>query len=248
MRLLYNPRATPASGNLQSHRIISSAQPGSRVAVNLSGVDRGDIQRSDVVTRPGSCAYRSSVVVRYLPDAGRRSSTTQRSSSSAAPPVRAHVRLVGNRELLPVRKAGALRLAQPLPSTARPLHPALPSRRRRWRRGGARPHRWRRFKPEVIARFETLAAGTPEDLVLHASRAKQPSPPIWREPGLQAARLKPRLPRSRGGASCCPARGWPSRVAALTGRMQAELAAYHQRSPLRLGMPRGAAQPSGAER
>src|SRR5690606_41513422 len=96
----------------------SSAPPGSRVAVNLSGVDRGDIQRGDVVTRPGTLRGTTLIDVqfRYLPDAGRplQHNAEVKFFGGAAESV-AHVRLVGNRELLPGEEGWLqLRLAQPL--------------------------------------------------------------------------------------------------------------------------------------
>ena len=36
--------------------------------------------------------------------------------------------------------------------------------------------RWRRFQPDVIAQLETLARGTPEDLLLHALATAELSP------------------------------------------------------------------------
>src|SRR5690554_1010049 len=241
---------------LQSHKeAISSAQPGSRVAVNLSGVDRGDIQRGDVVTRPGTLRGTTLIDVqfRYLPDAGRplQHNAEVKFFSGAAESV-AHVRLVGNRELLPGEEGWLqLRLAQPLaldkrdrfilryPSPAQTIgggvvldpHP---------------PHRWRRFKPEVIARFETLAAGTPEDLVLHALQGETALTPadLAARTGLAGSAIEAALAALAGEGQVFEllSGSWMALAAwqRLTGRMQAELAAYHQRNPLRLGMPREA--------
>lgn len=241
---------------LQSHKeAVSSAQPGSRVAVNLSGVDRGDIQRGDVVTRPGTLRGTTLIDVqfRYLPDAGRplQHNAEVKFFSGAAESV-AHVRLVGNRELLPGEEGWLqLRLAQPLaldkrdrfilryPSPAQTIgggvvldpHP---------------PHRWRRFKPEVIARFETLAAGTPEDLVLHALQGETALTPadLAARTGLAGSAIEAALAALAGEGQVFEllSGSWMALAAwqRLTGRMQAELAAYHQRNPLRLGMPREA--------
>jgi len=241
---------------LQSHKeAISSAQPGSRVAVNLSGVDRGDIQRGDVVTRPGTLRGTTLIDVqfRYLPDAGRplQHNAEVKFFSGAAESV-AHVRLVGNRELLPGEEGWLqLRLAQPLaldkrdrfilryPSPAQTIgggvvldpHP---------------PHRWRRFKPEVIARFETLAAGTPEDLVLHALQGETALTPadLAARTGLAGSAIEAAIAALAGEGQVFEllSGSWMALAAwqRLTGRMQAELAAYHQRNPLRLGMPREA--------
>ena len=241
---------------LQSHKeAISSAQPGSRVAVNLSGVDRGDIQRGDVVTRPGTLRGTTLIDVqfRYLPDAGRplQHNAEVKFFSGAAESV-AHVRLVGNRKLLPGEEGWLqLRLAQPLaldkrdrfilryPSPAQTIgggvvldpHP---------------PHRWRRFKPEVIARFETLAAGTPEDLVLHALQGETALTPadLAARTGLAGSAIEAALAALAGEGQVFEllSGSWMALAAwqRLTGRMQAELAAYHQRNPLRLGMPREA--------
>jgi len=162
------------------------------------------------------------------------------------------VRLVGNRELLPGEEGWLqLRLAQPLaldkrdrfilryPSPAQTIgggvvldpHP---------------PHRWRRFKPEVIARFETLAAGTPEDLVLHALQGETALTPadLAARTGLAGSAIEAALAALAGEGQVFEllSGSWMALAAwqRLTGRMQAELAAYHQRNPLRLGMPREA--------
>ena len=171
------PRDLPARvRGLQSHKdTIEIARPGSRVAVNLSGVDTTDILRGDVVTLPGLLAGSKLIDVRFrqLPEASRalRHNAEVKFFSGAAETV-ARVRLLGVRELLPGEEgwlqldlvdALALdrgdRFILRYPSPTETIgggdvldpHP---------------PYLWRRFKDEVIDRLETLAEGTPEDMLL----------------------------------------------------------------------------------
>ena len=75
---------------LQTHKTkIERAVPGSRVAVNLSGVDLTDVQRGDVVTTPGWLTLRHCSWIRacsFWPMRRDHSSTTTRSNSSTARP------------------------------------------------------------------------------------------------------------------------------------------------------------------
>jgi len=163
---------------LQSHNAtVEHVIPGSRVAINLSGVDKSEVQRGDVVTRPGLLHGTTLVDVQY-----QHLESTQRALLhntevkffSGAAECIAYVRLVGDRDL-PSGHTGwlQLRLSQPIALDRGDRYilrlPSPPETI-----GGGvvldpyPPHRWRRFKEQVVERFETLAAGSPEDLVLQA--------------------------------------------------------------------------------
>lgn len=122
--------------------------------------------------------------------------------------------------------------------------------------------RHRRFRPQLISRLETLLAGTPEELLLAEldRRGPLPAQTLISDSGLPTATAETALaallkgdevfvlsnPQARltagqlsskaGAKSLVASRaGW----AALLGQIKSVLADYHQRYPLRLGMPRG---------
>lgn len=241
---------------LQSHKeAVEQALPGSRVAINLSGVDKNDVQRGDVVAWPGLLQGTTLVDVQYQHLATARRplhhNTEVKFFSGAAESV-AHVRLVGDRELQRGHSGWLqLRLMQPvaldrgdryiirLPSPPETIgggvvldpHP---------------PHRWRRFKPQVIERFETLAAGSPDELVLQVLErgSALSTAQLATETGLTSdvveavtARLAERgevRPLSSGELIAHST--WMRFVERLTQ----EVTDYHQAHPLRTGIPREA--------
>jgi selenocysteine-specific elongation factor len=161
---------------LQSHKEkIETAVPGSRVAVNLTRVAVDEVHRGEVLTIPGWLLPTSLVDVRldYLPDAShplQHNRTVEFFSGTSQ--VMAAVRLLGIRTLVPGETGWAqLRLASPVPLVKgdhfiiRQPSPSITI-------GGGivldplprRQHR--RFRPDVIARLQTLAEGSPAELVL----------------------------------------------------------------------------------
>ncbi len=241
---------------LQNHReSVANLPPGSRAAVNLSGITTADIRRGDVLAAPG--ILRASALVdvyfRHLPDTGRplRHNSTVKLFSGAAE-VGATVRLLGHEELLPGEHGWLqLRLAQPLaldrgdrfilryPSPAQTLggglvldpHPA---------------HRWRRFRPDVMERLRTLLEGTPEDRLLQALEAQ---PAMTQEQlaaaaGLDASSFQEAIHLLDTRHEVVRlSEGWLMSRSVwnrLTDRIRRELAEFHARYPLRQGMPREA--------
>lgn len=169
---------------LQTHKDkIEIAMPGSRVAINLSGVAKEEIVRGEVVTLPGLLKPTQliDVQLRYLPGVPQPlKHNTQVDFFCGAAEVPAYVRLLGAEKLDPGETGWAqLRLTAPVALVRgdrfiiRWLSPSvtvgggivvdpLPERRHR------------RFKPEVLARLETLLTGTPEDVVLQTLERAQP--------------------------------------------------------------------------
>jgi selenocysteine-specific elongation factor len=171
---------------LQTHKTkVEQAVPGSRVAMNLSGIGKTDIMRGDVVATPGwlHATILTDVQLRHLSTAPRplRHNTELKFFSGAAE-VEAYVRLLGQDRLIPGETGWAqLRLQKPvalvkgdrfivrIPSPAATV-------------GGGiivDPHpgrRHRRFRPEVIARLETLSQGTPAEILLQALERSGPTP------------------------------------------------------------------------
>ncbi|MGQ9628560.1 MAG: selenocysteine-specific translation elongation factor [Anaerolineae bacterium] len=169
---------------LQTHKeSIEEAMPGSRVAINLSGVRTDQIKRGDVVTTPGWLAPTQMVDVHlhYLESAPfplKHNAIVDFFSGAAE--IRARVRLLDHENLIPGQTAWAqLYLERPAVLLKgdrfiiRYPSPSLTIG------GGAivNPHpnrRYRRFRPEIIAQLETLAHGSPMEILLQSLEADQP--------------------------------------------------------------------------
>ena len=252
---------------LQTHKEkIDQAVPGSRVAINLTGVGKDEIFRGDVVTAPGW--LKPTLLVdchlRYLPDAPLPlKHNTRVDFFSGAAETYARVRLLGTRALAPgeegwvqlrLEKSVALTkgdrfiLRLPSPSVTigggRVVNP-FPGRRHR------------RFRPEVIERLETLAHGTPDEVLLQDLERRQPCEvrDLYRHTSLsqQQARESLSLLVEDGqvfvldsGLDASKASGYRdasflitrSGWGALRERLQTLLGNYHRQFPLRAGMPR----------
>jgi len=186
---------------MQTHRrSVELGLPGSRLAINLTGVHPDQLIRGMVVTRPGGVQPTTLVDVRLTlvaqglslrsPGVGPVSGTSGGSLRhnqevdffSGAAEVPARLRLLDAEAISPGSTGWAqLRLEAPVALAAGDrfiVRQASPS----MTLGGGRivnPHparRWRRFQPGVIAQLEALARGTPEDLLLHTLSAMEPAP------------------------------------------------------------------------
>ena len=249
---------------LQTHKQkIEQAVPGSRVAVNLSGVRKEDLQRGDVVTIPGWLRGTVLVDVRleYLPDNPRPLRHNQQLKFfSGAAEAMAHVRLLGDELLTPGRTVWAqLRLSHPVSLTKgdrfilRLPSPSMTV-------GGGTvvdPYpgrRHRRFRDEVIRRLETLARGTPAEIALQTLERRGPMTgrELAQASGLgaevenalrelvgsgQAVILGAERIKNKGQDQLFASR---SSWSALKEAIERELQAYHGAHPLRVGMPREA--------
>jgi selenocysteine-specific elongation factor len=249
------PQNLPARvRSLQTHKTkIDAAVPGSRVAINLSGIELNDVQRGNVITTPG---WLSSTILldaqfEYLANAPRPlTHNAEVKLFHGAAEVTAHVRLLSDEQLAPGRTGWAqFALREPLalvkgdrfivrlPSPSITLGGGVvidpqPGRRHR------------RFKPEVIARLETLARGTPGELLLKALEAGGPinSVDLFKRASLSGAEAQAALrelleteqARQLKTDLYISASGW----AALRNKLSGELAAYHKANPLKIGMPR----------
>lgn len=170
---------------LQSHEeSIQEAQPGNRVAVNLSGISHKDIERGELLSRPGyiTPTLLADVQIDYLASAPQplKHNTEVKVFVGTSEAI-ARIRLLDGEQLLP----GALGIAQLV--LQQPL-PFLRGQRFILRRpsppitigGGvvldfAPRRKWKRNRPEVRARFDRLISGDPlqllEQVLLDARRA-----------------------------------------------------------------------------
>lgn len=251
---------------LQTHkRVVSQAVPGSRVAMNLSGIGKADLGRGDVVASPGWLhpTVLADAQLQHLPDTRRAlRHNAQLKFFSGSAETMARVRLLGQ-ETLPPGKSGwvQLQLRGPVPLVKGdrfivrlPSPPATVG-------GGVivdpypgRKHR--RFHTGVIARLETLARGSPSEILLQALERRGPlrARDLLEDSGLGDAApeaLKQLLDEGQAVMLGIPDSGHHpvARNRLLTTRswwsdfgerLLRELAAYHRRFPLRVGMPREA--------
>ncbi len=164
---------------LQTHRKKEdSAVPGSRTAVNISGITLEQARRGDVITLPGT--YRSSqridVRFRLLPDLSQPlKHDTQVKFFIGSAEILARVRLLGNDELLPGTEGWLqLELEQPAVAVRGDRYIIRRPSPGETLGGGSviDPHpkgRHKRFSPDVIQHLEQLAQGTPADILLQAA-------------------------------------------------------------------------------
>jgi selenocysteine-specific elongation factor len=252
---------------LQSHKqAVSIAGPGSRTAVNLTGLSTSDIKRGDVLTTPNwlEPSQLIDTYCRILSDAPKALRHNQAVEIfSGATEVSGFTRLLGTRQLEPgqsgwiqlrltqriaIVKGDHFIIRQPSPSLTLGggvVVDPLPRRRHK------------RFRPQLIDRLETLLAGTPEDILLAEldGRGPLPAKTIISDVGIPSKIATEALDQllQRGDvfgladeaitsgsnwlqskALLASRAGW----ATLLGKIKTVLADYHQRQPLRAGMPR----------
>ena len=252
---------------LQTHKQkIEAAMPGSRVAINLTGTSTDQLQRGDVVTLPGWLRPTTLVDVQlcYLADNPHPLKHNARIDFfSGAAEVAARVRLLGQENLQPGQTGWAqLHLEAPVALVKHDhfiIRQPSPSRTL----GGGtivEPYpgrRYRRFRPEVIARLETLAHGTAEEILLQALETQQPceARELIKRCGLpedvaadtlrtllqngqvlvlDASKPTEIINPAASGWYLITKTGWRSLVERLIGSLRA----YHSLHPLRKGMSR----------
>jgi selenocysteine-specific elongation factor len=243
---------------LQTHRQrVDIAAPGSRVAANLASVQVSDLKRGDVLASPGTYRPTQSFDARLqlLPDALRPLPHNARVDLFvSASQTQARLRLLDANLLEPGQLAWVqVEAASPVVVTAQDrfiIRQPSPSATL----GGGfvvdpRPgRRHRRFRPDMLARLETLAHGSPEDILLQTLERMGPSPAqaLLQQASLPREAAVPALKQlqSQGvvfallpdrPAGALISRGqWSSLIA----RIQSLLQAHHTQYPLRLGMPR----------
>lgn len=240
---------------LQTHKQAEqSAFPGSRTAVNISGISVDEVARGDVLVHPGD--YRTTkmmdVFCTLLLDAeAPLRHNTEIKLFLGASEVMARARVLGIQECPPGGEAFLqLMLREPVVALRgdrfiirRPSPPATI--------GGGKvvdPHptrRHRRFNTVRLDELERLLMGTPEDILLQTALKLGPtsSNELLEAAGLEAgpgqAALTTLIDQGalvllNGGRVIMP-QGLLTR---LKEDVESRLSDYHQQYPLRLGMPR----------
>jgi selenocysteine-specific elongation factor len=252
---------------LQTHkRKEELAVPGSRTAINLSGVALEQVQRGDVVAHPGDYQPTRRVDLRFrlLPDASQSlHHNIQVKFFLGAAELLARVRLLGTEALLPGEEGWLqLELSQPVVAMRGDRYILRRPSPGETLGGGSivDPHpnrRHKRFANETLARLKTLAQGSPAEILQQAMFALGVAP-------LQAVIDRSNLEKESAlkafdellaagqfiildnrDANSPPARSQPDIL--LTSRtfwenfitrVIEDLQQYHDAYPLRQGMPR----------
>ncbi len=250
---------------LQTHkRAVEIGLPGSRLAINLTGVHPDDLRRGMVVARPASLQPTTLVDVRLRLVRGEGWQAPLQHGQvvdffSGAAEVSGRVRLLDAEQLRPGGFGWAqLVLAEPVALASgdrfilRQPSPSVTL-------GGGivvNPHprrRWHRYQDDLLAQLETLARGTPEALVLHALARQEPGPlkTAAEASGLDASTAEHVLadmiasgqlillgpvqaPLVKSPTPVISIGGWHT----LAARMAETLADHHAQFPLRPGMGR----------
>lgn len=171
---------------LQTHkRKEQTAVPGSRTAVNISGVDIGQIRRGDVVAYPGDyqSTRRLDVFFRALDDISKplRHNMEIKLFIGAAEVI-GRLRLLGSEALKPGETGWLqLELTEPVVAVRGDRYILRRPSPGETLGGGIildpQPRgRHKRFDPAVLQRLEALVGGTPEDVLLHAALALGAAP------------------------------------------------------------------------
>ena len=239
---------------LQTHKArINTATPGSRVAANLVGIATSQLQRGDVLTKPGWLIPTMLLTVRlrllpYLRRPLRHSATV--SFHTGATEMMAKVRLLEKEELQPEETTWAqLSLSKPV-AVVNGDHFIIRSSAETLGGGEVvecHPRRYRRFRPAVIQRLRVREEGTAEEIVTVLLEAKQPVelPDLLAQCNLSASDVHSVLESliqqdrvvgiGQGERRLFLTRlGWER----LAEKAIAIVQDYHQRFPVRPGMPR----------
>jgi selenocysteine-specific elongation factor len=238
---------------LQTHKKKEeTAVPGSRTAVNLSGVDLEQVRRGDVIAHPGQYhpTQRIDVRFRLLPDASAPlHHDTEVKLFIGASETIADVRLLGTEALNP-GETGWLQLELQTPIVA------VRGDRYILRRpspgetlGGGivvdpQPKaRHKRFDESVLKTLETLVQGSPAEVLLQASIALGPAlvKDVVARSRLEGPAAEAALQELIDSGQAIKLEDVviaASQWLALKESVIAALVAYHKTYPLRRGMPR----------
>ena len=239
---------------LQTHKEkVTSASPGRRLAINLSGVSPEQVKRGDVVAAAGTLAPTQLIDVRlrWLSDAPTAlTHNTQLEFYSGAFQSLARVRLLGDKALAPGKEGWAQLALQDPAALERHDRFILRQPSPSITVGGgfivdAHPvKRYRRFKAEIMEKLERIASGSAEDVLLETLTRVEPisADELFKQSSLtrdtaqavlqallaqgQVIRLNEYLLMSLAG--------WH----ALLDKLRTILGRYHAQFPLRAGMPR----------
>lgn len=235
---------------MQSHeQSVELATPGRRLAVNLRGVEKAALKRGDVLGLPG--VWHPTVLLdawlRYLPEAQRPLEHNDMVKFFVgAAEVMGTVRVLDKERVLPGEEAWIqMRLNAPV-VVARGDRFILRRPSPGETIGGgvildaAPGQRWKRFRPDVLARLRALRGGDPLQMALINLAGREHPVPI-EATGLSPAQLE--AARAAGQVLVLGQGRWAVHAGAwqrLSARALRALERFHRAEPLRPGMPRDA--------
>jgi selenocysteine-specific elongation factor len=240
---------------LQTHKQAEeNAQPGSRTAVNISGVDVNEIQRGDVLVRPGTYPITKMMDVWCTllleTDKALKHNTDVKLFLGAAE-VMARVRVLGVEALLSGEEAFLqLMLREPVVALRgdrfilrRPSPPATI--------GGGQvvdptpKRRHKRFNPSRIEELEALLIGTPEEILLQTAQklGAVSQKDLIISSGLENMTAEKALNILIKENDLVEINEkdliiTPENLDRLTKKIEQTITAFHKQYPLRQGMPR----------
>ncbi len=239
---------------LQTHKSrIDTASPGSRVAANLVGVNTSQLQRGDVVTKPGWLKPARMLTVKlslisYLQRPLQHGATVNFHTGAVETP--AKVRLLEAEELKPGESTWAQLLLERPVAAIKGDHFIIRSPMETLGGGDivdAQAKRLRRFRPAVIQNLEARDGGTTEEVVLALLETRQPLelsalvaqcnlPAETAVPAIESLIQDARIVSMGEGEHrlLWTAAGWER----LTGTTTSALGDYHRRFTARSGMPK----------
>ncbi len=240
---------------LQTHKkMMETALPGSRVAMNLSGVNVDDLQKGCVITSPGWLIPSKFLDVKLRTTRDLSQPITHNKSitfHTGAAEVFGKVRLLDREKINPGESGWAqIVLSQPVAAAGGDL---FIIRSATGTLGGGKivdtqAKRHRRFQSRVIESLESREKGSPEDMLISTLEANEPAEfgSILAACSLSSAdaaeiiknlmtenlmiMLGPEGPR----ALLFSIGGWTR----LSNDVQKALQGFHQQFPLRMGMPK----------
>ncbi|HEX2909075.1 MAG TPA: selenocysteine-specific translation elongation factor, partial [Phototrophicaceae bacterium] len=185
------------SRGVQSYKqTVTMAEPGSRVAVNVSGLEKRAVTRGNVLTFPGQLQPTLLVDVRFrhLKDAGRSlKHNAEVKFFAGAAEALGRVRLLDCEELPPGEEGWLqIRLEMPLalaqgdrfilryPSPSQTIGGGVVVNPQPGRR-------WKRFQADVLEQLVTQMIGTPEERVVQAARLPEKPANLQKQLGYSAA-------------------------------------------------------------
>jgi len=249
---------------LQTHKKKEEiAIPGSRTAINITGVTVEQIQRGDVVAHPRDYGTTTRLDVRFrlLPDANQPvRHNNQVKLFIGATEVIARLRLLGAEELLPGEQGWLqLELTAPVVAVRGDRYILRKPSPGETLGGGMvvdpQPKgRHRRYSQETLVRLEALAQGTPEDILMQALLALGAATlkDVIARSNLDYAQAELAVEELRSSGQLISVEnssetGVLPRETLVTShgyweqlsrKLIQEVNSYHQTNPLRRGMPR----------
>jgi len=239
---------------LQTHKTsVHTAAPGSRVAANLVGVTTPQLQRGDVLTKPGWLMPTTMLSVQlrllpYLRSPLRHNAIVSFHTGSAE--VMAKIRLLENEKLEPGKATWAqLATSKPV-ALVKGDHFIIRSPMETLGGGDiidAHAKRLRRFRPAIIQSLRVKREGTTEEVIMVLLETKQPlelsallaqcdMPGSEAQPAIESLIEQGKLIEVGQAKNrlLFNVPGWERLIKQATSILQD----YHRRFPTRLGMPK----------